>query len=146
MKIAYLWTRCKMHIRYQLLGGFTSVETLNLPYILSTISCAASFLVPGLRAVYLQRSWAKHSTRPCSGQKTFSNESQHSHSGAVMDSFWFTQSVSPSCATPQFQVRISQGNATTQPCRSFADMFNFGSTFCWAQHGSRTATKSTRQD
>lgn len=128
-----------MHIRYQLLGDFMSMETLNLSPSPSTISCAPSFLAPGLRAVCLQTSWPtgpedKRSTLPRSGPKPFYNENQHGHSGAVMDSFWLTPSVSPSCTTPQFQVHISQGNATIQLCCSFADMFNFDSTvWCYSR-------------
>lgn len=136
----------KMHIRDQLLGDFMSVETLNLSSILSTISCAPSFLAPGLRAVCLQTSWLtgledKRSTLPCLGPKPFYNEYQQGHSGAVMDSFWFTQSVSPLCTAPQFQVHISQGNATIQLCRSFADMFNFSSAVWWAEQLSKIALK-----
>lgn len=135
-----------MHIGYQLLGSFMSVGTLNLSSILSTISCAPSFLAPGLRAVCLQTSQSagledKRSTLPCLGPKPFYNDNQHSHSGAVMDSFWFTQSISPSCTTPQFQVHISEGNATIHMCHSSADTFNLASNVWWAEQGSGTAPK-----
>lgn len=123
-----------------------SVETWNPSSTLSTISCAPSFLAAGLRAVCLQTSWPagledKRSTLPCLGPKPFYNKYQHSHSGGVMDSFWFTQSVSPSRTAPQLRVHISQGNATIQLCRSFADLFTFGSTVWWAEHRSRIAPR-----
>lgn len=123
-----------------------SVETRNLSSILPTISCAPSLLASGLRTVCLQTSRPagredKRSTLPCFGPKPFYNEYRHSHSGGVMDSFWFTQSVSPSRTTPQLRVHISQGNATIQLCGSFADMFNFASTVWWAEHGSRIAPR-----
>lgn len=112
-----------------------SVETLNLSSILSTISCAPSFLAPRVESgVFTDEPTCRigGQTLPCLGQKPAYNENQRGHRGAVMDSFWFTGTHAH---TLQFQVHISQRNAAVWLYHSFVGIFNFASTACTVWRG-----------